>query len=78
MEATSESGLHQTRRFTLAKTVVESANPGYTNFTLSSFRIIGEMDSRLRGNDSAYGHRHPCHSREGGNPYCPIYRNMTK
>ncbi len=47
-------------------------------FTLSSFRIVGEMDSCLRGNDTGDDAHMRCHSSESGNPFCLIYRNMTK
>jgi hypothetical protein len=44
-----------------------------TNCTLLSFGSAEEMDSRLRGNDANDTPHIRCHSREGGNPSCPIF-----
>jgi hypothetical protein len=48
------------------------------SWTLSTFGILGEMDSRLRGNDANDTPHIRCHSREGGNPFLRRFRNLTK
>ena len=59
----------------------------YRIIALSTCRILGSMDSRLRGNDRGDEPWHQSHSREGGNPevfswlfrwsWMPAFAGMT-